>query len=262
MNTKLSGAQLVLVPITKMGENHFPLVQYLRGRMIKFIDFCPTDYLPETTERGVQSSADMFVSLKNEQGNEFIHYELPLDRLDYVQTLGVRQPIFAKMSLPDCYVNCQDASNIGKVAAFMVYYDLPEYSKANSSDKVYTDAISVELTTETRYNLFPDIDRLTGKRFRRILLGNPTVTPDLIAGLDASKLGNCFLTLRKGSYNVVENMPLPILWQLGMLEKSEWANIVFDFQNCFITIGGAGTIPNVQTDYIGKSVFLNLQYEA
>ena len=48
---------------------------------------------------------------------------------------------------------------------------------------------------------------------------------------------------------------------LAMLEKSEWANIIFDFQNSFVTIGGANTIPNVSTDYIGKSVFINLQYE-
>ena len=46
------------------------------------------------------------------------------------------------------------------------------------------------------------------------------------------------------------------------VEQTEWANIIFDFQNSYITIGGAGTIPNVSTDYLGKSVFVNLQYEA
>lgn len=261
MNTKLSGAQLVLVPITRLGENHFPVVQYLRDRMIKYIDFCPCDYLPDTTERGVLSTTDMFVSIKNAQGNEFLHYEIPLERFNYVQTLGVRQPVCAKISLPDCFIDCQDANQIGKVAAFMFYYDLPEYSSKNNTDRILTDAITVPLLTSTRYNSLPDTDRLTGKRFRRVLLGMPTVTPDLQTGLGASQLHNCFITLRKGSYNVVENMPLPVLWQLGMLEKSEWANIIFDFQNSYITIGGAGTIPNVATDYIGKNVFINLQYE-
>ena len=37
MNTKLSGAQLVLVPITRLGANFLPLVENLRGRVIKFI---------------------------------------------------------------------------------------------------------------------------------------------------------------------------------------------------------------------------------
>lgn len=34
MNTKLSGAQMVLVPITRVGKNYFPLVENLRNRYI------------------------------------------------------------------------------------------------------------------------------------------------------------------------------------------------------------------------------------
>lgn len=261
MNTKLSGAQLVLVEIKRVGRNYLPIVENLRGRMIKYIDFCQTDYLPDTTARGVQSTADMYFTIMNEAGNTELHREMPLERFDYAATLGVRQPVCSKISLQTSYIDCQDANNVGKVAALMFYYDLPEYSARNTTDTLITDAISIALTTATRYNSLPDTDRLTGKRFRRILLGTPSVTPDLQTGLDAQKLANCFITLRKGTYNVVENMPLPLLYQLAMLEKSEWANIIFDFQNSFVTIGGANTIPNVSTDYIGKSVFINLQYE-
>ena len=262
MNTKLSGAQLVLVPITRVGINYFPVVQYLKDRVIKYIDFCPASYLPNIANAvGLTSTDDMYMSIKNIQGNEYLHYEIPLQRFDYAQTLGVRQPVFSKISVPDSYINCQDASNVGKMAALMVYYDLPEYSARNNAERVITDAVTVSLTTETRFNVFPDIDRLNGKRFRRILLGAPTVTPDLQTGLDWSKLQNIYVTLRKGSYNVIENMPVYLLYQLQMLEKSEFANIIFDFQNSYLTIGGAGTIPNVQTDYIGKSVFFNVQYE-
>lgn len=263
MNTKLSGAQLVLVEIKRMGKNYLPLVQYLNDRVIKYIDFCPVAYLPGIANAvGLTSTSDMYFTITNAQGNEHLHYEMPLDRFNYVATLGVRQPIGSKISLPNSYINCQDVNNIGKIAALMVYYDLPEYSARNTAKYVMTDAISVEMTTATRYNALPDTDRLTGKRFRKVLLGVPTTTPDLQTGLDMTKLANCYLTLRKGTYNVIENMPLPLLYQLQMLEQSEWANIIFDFQNSYITIGGAGTIPNVATDYIGKYVFLNLQYEA
>ena len=263
MNTKLSGAQLVLVKIERLGKNYFPLVEYLHNRLIKYIDFCQTTYLPNLTGAvGLSSTADMYVTIMNEYGTEELHRNLPLERLDYAGTLGVRQPLCAKISLQNSFIDCRDANNVGKYAALVFYYDLPEYSAKNNSDKVTTDAIAVTLTTATRYNQLPDTDRLTGKRFRRILLGTPTITPDLQTGLDVSKLENCFLTLQKGTYKVVDNMPLPILYQMAMLEKSEWANIIFDFQNSYITIGGAGTIPNVETDYIGKSVFLNLQYEA
>ena len=263
MNTKLSGAQLVLVEIKRVGRNYLPLVENLRSRIIKYIDFCQTTYLPGVAGAvGLASTQDMYFTIMNEMGNTELHREMPLERFDYAATLGVRQPICSKISLQNSYIDCQDASQVGKFAALVFYYDLPEYSARNSADKVITDAIAVSLTTAVRNNQLPDTDRLTGKRFRKILLGTPSVTPDYQNGLDANKLENCFITLRKGTYNVVENMPVKLLYQMQMLEKSEWANIIFDFQNSYIIIGGAGTIPNVATDYIGKAVFFNLQYEA
>lgn len=263
MNTKLSGAQLVLVEIKHLGKNYLPLVEYMRGRMVKYIDFCQTTYLPGIANAvGMSDTSDMYFTIMNEFGNTELHRYMPLERFDYAATLGIRQPICAKISMQNSYIECRNAANVGKVVALMFYYDLPEYSARNTKDTVATDAISIPLITAIRYNQLPDTDRLTGKRFRKLLLGTPSVTPDLQNGLDAAKLANCYITLRKGTYNVVENMPLMLLYQLQMLEKSEWANIIFDFQNSYITIGGAGTIPNVNADYIGKSVFMNLQYEA
>lgn len=262
MNTKLSGAQLVLVEIKRVGRNYLPLVENIRGRMIKYIDFCPTTYLPGVANAvGLSSTADMYLTIMNEYGNTELHRDMPLERFDYVQTFGVRQPICSKIALQQSYITCQDSTQVGKVAALMFYYDLPEFSARNATDTLITDAITIPLTTAIRYNALPDTDRLTGKRFRKILLGVPSVTPDLQTGLDSTKLANCFITFRKGTYNVIENMPLPLLYQLAMTEQTEWANIIFDFQNSYITIGGAGTIPNVDSDYIGKAVFINLQYE-
>ena len=251
----------MLVEIKRVGRNYFPIVENLRGRMIKFIDLCPCDYLPDTTARGVSSDTGLYLTIMNEHGNTELHRDMPLERFNYTMTLGVRQPICAKVNMQTSYVTCQDAAQVGKMAAFMFYYDLPEYSARNTSDAVTTDAVNVLLTTATRYNALPDTDRLTGKRFRRIMLGTPTVTPEGTNCVNLAQLQNLYITLRKGTYNVVENMPLFLLWQPYLLEKTEWANIIFDFQNSYITIGGANTIPNVN-DYIGKSVFLNLQYEA
>ena len=254
----------MLVEIKHVGRNYFPLVENLRGRVVKYIDFCKTTYLPAIANAvGLSATQDAYLTIMDEHGTTELHREMPLERYDYADTLGVRQPICKKISMQNSYIDVQDASYVGKVAAFMFYYDLPEFSARNSTDNVMTDAISIPLTTAIRYNTLPDTDRLTGKRFRKILLGTPAVTPDMQTGLDdMTKLANCFITFRKGTYNVIENMPLPLLYQLAMLEKTEWANIIFDFQNSYITIGGAGTIPNVATDYIGKAVFVNLQYEA
>ena len=260
MNKKLSGAQLVLVPIVRVGQNKFPFVENIKRRYIKYIDFYPATYLPGTPDTGTTSTADMFVTIYNSVGNTQIIRDLPLERFNYKQTLGIRQQIGSYISLSDCYVNCLDAANVGTVAAFIFWYDLPEFSERNTTDNTCMDFVSIPVTNPTRYNMFPDEDKLVGKRFRRILSSAPTTTPDYKNSLTAAQLENVYLTLRKGSYNVLENVPVAMLNQLQMLEKSEFQNIIFDFNSSYIMIGGAGTIPNVVADYVGKAVFLNMEY--
>lgn len=261
MNRKLSGAQLVLVPIKQLGENKFPWVENLKGRFIKYIDFHRAPNLPNSDDLGLTITKDMYITIANEPGNKLLIRNLPLERLNYEKTLGIRQPIYSKICLSDCAVVCQNEEAIGTTAAFIFWYDLPEYSKANSTDQLITDSISVPLVTPTRYNLLPDVDRMAGKRFRRILLGFPNVTPDLQEGV--SDYANLYLTLRKGAYNVIDNLPVSFLYQIAMIEKTEFQNIIFDFHSSYITIGGNGRWIEEQGEdfYIGKSVFFNLQYE-
>ena len=149
------------------------------------------------------------------------------------------------------------------------WYDLPQYSSGSDSltkpNKVktvdlQTDAIEIPIKNITQFNVLPNTDRLTGKRFRKILLGKPSVTPDKNTGLGASELQNCYLTLQKGTYKVLADVPVSLLYQLQMLEKTEFANIIFDFESSYVTVGGAGTV--TPSDYVGKYIFMNLQYEA
>ena len=260
-NKKLSGAKAVLVPIRTMGKNPLPYVEDLKNRYIKYIDFYPCNYLPDTDAAGANSSTDLFLTLQTQYGNEYLVNAMPMERFDYTVTTGLRQAVSAKINLQSSFIDCQNASLVGKVALLVFWYDLPEYSRANKSESVITDALTIPLTTAIRHNIFPDEERMANKRFRRILLGTPTTTPDFATGLTLAQLQNIYITLRKGSYNVIENLPIVYLYQIQAYDKSEFANIVFDFLGSFLTIGGGNTIPNVQTDYIGKAVFINLVYE-
>lgn len=261
MNKKISGVRLVTVPIRQMGINALPFVDDLKERCIKYIDFYPTQYLPGTDAAGVTSSANLFLTLYDEFGTTMLMNALPLERMNYAQTMGNRQPVMSKVSLQSSYIYCNNASMVGKTAALVFYYDLPNFSSRNTTTSVTVDNISVPLTTGSFYNQLPDSDRMVAKRFRRILVSAPSVTPDYQTGIAESCLDNLYLTLCKGTYNVVDNMPVKLLRQIDMVEKTEFANIIFDLQASYITIGGAGTIPTLATDYIGKSVFFNLEYE-
>ena len=260
MNTKVSGAQLVLVPIKNVGRNFFPYVEHIAKRVIKYIDFAPVALLPRTTAAGLQSTQNMYITIMDENGTRELHKRLPLERLDYSQTIGVRTPICKRINMDSCYIDCQDANQVGKVAALVFWYDLPEYSAKNSTDNVQTDTIEIRIDNITQYSTLPDSDRMTGKRFRKILLGKPSVTPDGNVGLGSDELKNVYLTLQKGTYKVLADVPVSLLYQLSMLEKMEFANIIFDFQSSYVTVGGAGTA--TEADYVNKYVFMNLQYEA
>lgn len=260
-NKKLSGAKAVFVPIVKQGKNYLPYIEDLKDRYIKYIDFYPAQYLPEMTEAGLQVTQNMYLTLANQKGNELYVKEMPLERFDYQQTSGCRQAVCNKLSLQNSYILCENTEAIGKVAMLVFWYDLPTYSQANKSDLTITDSLVIPLTTAERHNILPDEQRMSDKRFRRIILGAPTKTPGYLDGLPFEELLNVYLTLRKGTYNVVENLPVMLLYQLAMIEKAEFCNIIFDLQNSYLTIGGANTIPNVGTDYVGKYVFLNMVYE-
>lgn len=260
MNQKLSGAQMVFVPIKRLGENKFPWVENIRSRYIKYIDFYPCAYLPGTQKQGCVYTENMFVTIRNASGNKDLIRNLPLARFNYKDTIGIRQPIFTHLALSDCYVDCQNPDAVGTVCAFVFWYDLPDFSQKNNTKHLVTDSVSVPIRTIQGMNVFPDSDRLAGKRFRRIILGTPSLTPDLFEGLQSIDLEKVYVTLRKGSYNVLDNVPVMLLYQLAMLEKSEFQNIIFDFQSSFLTIGGDGTIPDADV-FLNKSVFFNLQHE-
>lgn len=260
-NRKLSGAKSVLVPIRQLGKNNLPFIEDLKNRYIKFIDFYPVDYLPDVADPGCATSDGLFLTLQTQFGNELIVNRMPMARFDYTQTTGLRQAVSSKVSMQASYIECTDATLVGKTALLIFWYDLPEYSRANKAESTITDSLTIPITTAVRHNIFPDEERMANKRFRRILLETPSVTPDFATGLTYQQLHNVYITLRKGTYNVVENLPIIYLYQIEAYEKSEFANIVFDFLNSYLTIGGANSIPNVGTDYVGKAVFINLVYE-
>lgn len=262
MNKKLSGGQLILVPITRIGRNYFPMNEYLNRRYIKYIDYFTTlNSLPGTLEKPVSGSFNMYLTLANEYGNtEFIKNQ-PLIRFDYNTNLGVRQAIGRRLSIRDCYVENQNPNAVGRIAAFVFWYDLEEYSRRNTTEKTCVDSMVVPITNVTRYNIFPNSDRMAGKRFRRILLNvESDFSPDQEPLLEPDYIDDIFLTLRKGSYNVLENIPINLFWQSPVLEKQEFANIIFDFESSYLTVGGAGVISNPEL-YLGKSVMFNLEYE-
>lgn len=257
MNKKLSGAKAVIVPITKVGKNYLPFIEDLRNRYIKYIDAVETTYLPETTMSGVTDFTNCYITIADKVGNMAVMRDLPLNRLNYQKTYGVRQPIAREMSMQNSYIEVTQQSLVGKGVLLVFWYDLPEYSQRNVTDETVIDGLSVPITTAVYKNQLPDSLTMAGKRFRSILFQPVGVTPDYQTGVNYTDAHYLYLTLRKGSYNVLENVPVALLYQLWQVDKIQFANMVFDFQSSYIIIGGQGTY----TAPVGKAVYLNFVYE-
>lgn len=257
MNKKLSGAQAVIVPIKNIGKNYIPFVENLRNRCIKYIDAHETAYLPESSVSGVIEFKNATITIADKVGNMSVIRDLPLNRLNYRKTYGLRQPIMREMSMQNSYINVVDASMVGKAILLVFWYDLPEYSQRNTTDETIVDGLTIPITTAVFKNQLPDSLSMAGKRFRSILWQPVGITPDFQTGVDYADGHHLYLTLRKGSYNVLENVPLALLYQMWQADKIMFANMIFDFQSSYITVGGAGSYTNP----VGKSVFLNFCYE-
>lgn len=257
MNKKLSGAQTVLVPIRQVGKNYIPFTENLRNRYIKFIDAVPATYLPDTDVQGVQNFAGMYITVSDKVGNMRLMQDLPLARLNYKETYGQRQQVASEISLQNSYITVTNANYVGRMVVLVFWYDLPEYSARNTTDSVLVDGLTVNIASAAFHNMMPDSLTMAGKRFRQVLFNNVYTTPDYTPGVTDTEAGALYLTLRKGSYNVLENVPVALLHQLVQADKICFANIIFDFQSSYITVGGAGTY----TSPVGKSVYFNFAYE-
>lgn len=256
MNKKLSGAKTVLVPITKVGKNYIPYVEDLKNRTIKYIDVVFTTYLPDTETLGVDTYTQTpYITLADTTGNSYVINNRPVYDFAYTMNCGIRPEVNTKLSLQNSFITNNDEGAVGKCYVLVFWYDLPEYSARNRKDVLITDYITVPVKNVLG-NVLPNEERFTGKRFRYIWLSYAKTTPEGATGADQNETKYLYLTLQKGSYKVLDNVPLQLFWQLQMFDKMEFANIIFDMQNSYIKVGGAG-----KATPSGNSVFLNLVYE-
>lgn len=255
MQRKVSGAKSVIVPITTVGKNYLPYVEYLNNRYIKYIDFVPTQILP-TTGEGVNVPYYMYFSLSEKSGNSYFIQNEPMVRFDYSYNKGIRKPIMQKVSLQNSYIEVTDPVLVGKSVLLIFWYDLPEFSQRNKTNDTITDYFEVKLNNQTGRFEFPDNRTMAGKRFRNFFIPTGGITPSLsrcISDTDAQKL---YITLQKGNYKVLDAIPLTLFNDVDKLEAVDFANIVFDFTYSYISAGG-----NTPISFEGQSVLVNATYE-
>lgn len=256
MLKKVSGAKSVFVRINNIGRNYLPFVEDLKDRIVRYISMPTVSALPfpYNSESPVLLPSGLFVSIADRDGNNYPIHNLPLEKFNLALNNGRRLPIMRVTSLADSYIDCEDASQVGKVLCLTYFYDLPEYSKPDTTMNVAIDSVECEIMLSQANNVFPDNRSMAGKRFRAISFPrvNPTISGAVGPVSNATAL---FVTFAKGNYNVIDNVSVMEFFDIiSVYETLNFANICFDFTNSFVTVGG-----NVNCD--GEKVQFNLTFE-
>lgn len=255
MNKKVSGAKSVIVQITGVGKNYLPYVEYLNGRYIKYVDYVTVGSLVAKDGATISSTDNITVTLANSAGNAYFVKDEPLKRFDVEENLGIRKPIMQKISLQNSYLQVSDGALVGKSVVLTFWYDLPEYSSRNKSDNVITDGWETPIVSATAHNQMPDNRTMVNKRFRRLSVTFQSYLPTLTDGITMEQARHIYLTLQKGTFKVIDTVPICEFYEIGKLQGIEFANIVFDFTNSYLEVGSGAT------DCEGKSVLINAVYE-
>ena len=254
---KLSGAKTLFFQIKNVGRNYLPLVEDLRERYIKYMDIVPCTSVPGSAADVIDPSVTATTISMSDKGNIYFIQDLPVQQLDPIYKAGVRQPIMSKLSVQNTYLNVTDSGEIGKYYVMVFWYDLPEYSARNTTDRTSIDTVEIPVKSVADRQFLPDNRSMAGKRFRNFYLPalagqTPTFTPTV----DADQLGNIYISFCKGNYTVLDHVPVQLFQFYQQYMELTFANIIFDFTYSYLDFGG-----KTDKKIVGTSLMLSMKYE-
>ena len=236
---KVSGSKTVFVPITRAGRNFLPDIEDLRDKYIKYIDFVPMNSIPDSNKPAISDNkTNLTMTLFARSGNIIVSENLPLDRYNINLNRGVRVPIMRKLNIFNSFINALDDTQIGKTVVLVFWYDTPSCSRCNRSNDTDINFFEIPIINGSGFNPFPDNRVMVDKRFRNFFVNFTNNLPSGGVSITEANTKDFYLTFRKGTFAVLDLIPLPLFFQLGLYEQLELANITFDFTNSFAKVGG------------------------
>lgn len=259
-NNLTTAIKTVLVPINNTGKNYIPFNEELKNRVIRYVDMVIPAALPQSNATVFDNFDAATLTLADYNGNAYVGYNLPLNRLNPTYHLGKRLPIDKKLSFQNSYIEVNAAVN-ASFAVMVVYYDAPEYAQVNTTNDLAVESFEVTIKSAIFKNLLPDNRTLVNKRFKQIAIPEAvTVTPSYSECGNDLAFDYAFITLIKDNYLILDNVPLLLFKEPYYLYSINFRNITFDFINSYITVGGDGGNEDAE-ELVGKSVFINVLYE-
>lgn len=248
-----TAATTIFLPITKLGQNFFPRINKIEGKLIQAVTLFEQLYpLNGGNPFPVTSSESTYISL-TEDGSDYFLDSVSCSLLSYILCKGKMLDINRKLSIENCFVNITDQSLIGSVMIFVVFYQDMRYAEGFSTESLYDNFSAKVVGTGSPYPVYmPDFKNLKNASFSNIFITLPNITANFDKGISLDDIPKIYVTFVKGSYAVLENIPLYFFYQTENYERTDFDGIIWDFENSYTTVAQGQTVAESYINFTVK----------
>ena len=242
-------------------KTYLPDVLDLKGKVIKYID-CLNDLAIEDRD-GVSITAgqqnNVFLSLIKSGTQEIFIKNVPLSNYQISERKGIRDNISRVVDFPHSWVENNSASD---VVLFLVFWydDIQISNLYSAADQTNIENFEVAQFSSTQQRMLFDEDRtLVNKEIQDFIVYDNTnafTTPTGRTSVTGTDLASSYLTLVKGNFKFIRNVPLILFKNSDTYDRIKLQNIVFDFSNSYIDVSST-----TAAAVAGKSYFFNIEYK-
>jgi hypothetical protein len=246
------GVELIIPAVTAESlDVYFGWVSELHGKRIKYIDFYYSEGVKSPSGRNLHNGEGAYLTLGNYQNVQFV-YDTPLASLFDVNYTRGRRILFNKeIDLLKSKVTVNNVDSEDERSLYFVFwYDEPEVRNRLSAygplSSRNVEAVELYIPVGAKRIFWPDnrviVDRSITNifSFSQLVGENFTLSPNGLPFLAGYNFHSSYLTLAKGNYLFMKQVPLPLLSLDSKDYIIELENVVFDAPNSYVEISTPG----------------------
>jgi hypothetical protein len=261
------GFELKIPAVTQNSlDLYFGWIPELHNKKIKYIDFFYAEDANGLSGRSLYNGTGAYITLSDYQNVQFVDAAPIIDVFDVNYTHGRRIELDKKIDLIKSKVTVTDADFAEERSMYFVFwYDEPEamnaitdYYPDSSRD---TEAVELRVLPAQRRAYFPDnrilVDRSITNIFSFWSLSYGTYkSPTGIPAIPVESFNSAYLTLAKGNFLFLKQVPLS---SLSIAERSyiiELENVAFDAPNSYVEFATPEAVDTI------SSLLFNVEMES
>jgi hypothetical protein len=250
------GVELIIPAVTAESlDVYFGWISELHKKRIKYIDFYYSAGVKSLSGRSLHDGDDAYLTLSDYQNVQFV-YDTPLASLFDVNYTRGRRILFNKeIDLLKSKVTVKNIDSVEEQSLYFVFwYDEPEVRNRLSAygplSSRNVEAVELYIPANAKRTFWPDnrviVDRSITNvfSFSRLVEESGATSPNGLPFITDLTFRSSYLTLAKGNYLFMKQVPLPLLSLDSKDYIIELENVVFDAPNSYVEFPWNGAVLN------------------